>query len=214
MALQRISYPDRASWLAGRSEQGIGASDAAAICGMSPWTTKNELWELKVGKRTSRDISGNAEVQRGVNMEGAIREFFSSLHPEFQVTHHPYDVLFQEERPWMFATLDGELEDEQGRHGILEIKTASPNGKNGWDEWRDKVPQHYYIQILWQFLATGYDFAILQAALWSRDGDITLRSFTFERSDRKEDMEWLLRQAEEFWQDVRTNKRPGAAIVF
>ena len=52
------------------------------------------------------------------------------------------------------------------------------------------------------------------AALWSRDGDITLRSFAFERSDRKEDMEWLLRQAEEFWHDVRTNKRPGAAIVF
>lgn len=243
MALQRISYPDRASWLAGRAERGIGASEAAAVCGMSPWTTKNELWELKRGIRKAKDISDNAEVQRGVNMEGAVRDFFSALHPEYSIEYHPYDILFQEERPWLFSTLDGEITEcgwkgpPEGtrhiyipaggepvekpvgrvpfvRHGILEIKTASPNGKASWATWEGKVPDHYYAQLCHQLLATGYDFAILQAALWTRSGDVILREYRFDRADCEEDSTWVLAQEEEFWESVQTGKRPGAPIRF
>lgn len=214
MALQRISYPDRASWLAGRSERGIGASEAAAVCGMSPWTTKNELWELKRGIRKSKDISDNAEVQRGVNMEGAVRDFFSALHPEYQVEYRPYDILFQSERPYLFSTLDGELRDGDGRNGILEVKTSAPSGKAAWAEWDGKVPGHYYCQIIAQFIATGYSFAVLQAALWTRSGDIILREYSFERTDCEADIAWLLQQEEEFWKSVQTGKRPGAPIRF
>lgn len=243
MALQRISYPDRAAWLAGRSERGIGASEAAAVCGMSPWLSKNELWELKRGIRKAKDISDNAEVQRGVSMEGAVRDFFSALHPEYGIEHHPYDILYQEERPWLFSTLDGEITESgwkdppEGtrhiyipaggepvekpvgrvpfvRHGVLEIKTASPNGKDGWAAWERRVPDHYYCQVLHQLLATGYDFAILQAALWTRSGDIILREYRFDRSDCEEDMTWLLTQEKDFWESVQTGKRPGATIRF
>lgn len=214
MSLKRISFPDRASWLEGRSAQGVGASEAAAVCGMSPWTTKNELWELKRGVRKSKDISDNAEVLRGVNMEGAVRDFFSALHPEFFVVHYPYDLLYQEERPWLFATLDGELLADDGKTGILEIKTASPNGRASWAEWEGKVPGHYYCQICHQLLASGYAFAILQAALWTRSGDIILREYRFDRTDCEEDITWLLEQEEEFWESVRTGKRPGAPIRF
>jgi putative phage-type endonuclease len=214
MALQRISYPDRESWLAGRSERGIGASEAAAVCGMSPWLSKNELWELKRGIRKAKDISDNAEVQRGVNMEGAVRNFFSALHPEYGIEYHPYDILFQEERPWLFATLDGELLADDGKTGILEIKTASPNGRASWAEWEGKVPGHYYAQLCHQLLSTGYDFAVLQAALWTRSRDIILREYRFDRTDCEEDITWLLAQEEEFWKSVRTGKRPGAPIRF
>ena len=213
MALQRISYPDRASWLAGRSERGIGASEAAAVCGMSPWTTKNELWELKRGIRKAKDISDNAEVQRGVNMEGAVRNFFAALHPG-KIVYHPFDILYQEDRPWLFATLDGEFFPDDGKTGILEVKTASPNGKALWAEWDGKAPNHYYAQICHQLLATGFDFAILQAALWTRSGDIILREYRYERADCEEDMAWLLQQEEEFWESVQTGKRPGAPIRF
>lgn len=213
MALQRISYPDRDSWLAGRSRQGIGASEAAAVCGMSPWLTKNELWEIKRGIRKAKDISDKAEVQRGVNMEGAVRNFFAALHPG-KIVYHPYDILFQDERPWLFATLDGEFSADDGTTGILEVKTASPNGKDGWAAWERRVPDHYYCQVLHQLLATGYDFAILQAALWTRSGDIILREYRYDRQDCAEDMTWVLEQEMEFWNSVQTGKRPGAPIRF
>lgn len=214
MALQRISFPDRASWLTGRLVQGIGASEAAAVCGMSPWLSKNELWEIKRGIRKTKDISDNADVQRGVSTEGAIRNFYAALHPEYTVEYFPFDILFQSERPYLFCTLDGELTDGDGRNGILEIKTSAPNGKAAWAEWDGKVPSHYYCQIIAQFIATGYSFAVLQAALWTRSGDIILREYSFERADCEADLAWLLEQEEEFWKSVQTGKRPGAPIRF
>jgi len=215
MSLQRISFPDRESWLEGRSRQGLGASEVAAACGMSPWTTRNELWEVKVGVRKPKDIAGNAEVRRGTNMEGAVRDFFIALHPEYSVEHHPFDILYQSERPFLFATLDGELLDGDGRKGILEIKTAAPNGKSEWAKWDGRAPDHYYLQTLGQLMATGYSFVVLQAALWSRNGDITLKDpLLIERDEHREDLAWVLQQVTEFWTCVLTGKRPGLTIRF
>lgn len=215
MALQRISYPDRAAWLAGRAERGIGASEAAAVCGMSKWTTKNELWEIHTGRRERKDISGKDYVGRGHLMEGAVRDFYAALHPEYEIKCHPYDILYQEERPWLFATLDGDISSSDGRNGVLEIKTAAPNSREAWREWDGQIPQAYYCQCIHQLLATGWDFVVLQPALWHMNGDITLKdAFVIERSEHEADLAWLLQREEEFWESVQTGKRPGAPIRF
>ena len=215
MALQRISYSDRDSWLSGRAERGIGASEAAAVCGMSKWTTKNELWEIHTGRRERKDISGKDYVGRGHLMEGAVRDFYAAIHPEYEIEHHPYDILFQSERPWLFATLDGQITSSDGRNGILEIKTSAPNSREAWREWDGQIPQAYYCQCIHQLLATGWDFVVLQPALWHMNGDITLKdAFVIERSEHEADLAWLLHQEEEFWESVQTGKRPGAPIRF
>lgn len=215
MALQRISYSDRDSWLSGRAERGIGASEAAAVCGMSKWTTKNELWEIHTGRRERKDISSKDYVGRGHLMEGAVRDFYAALHPEYEIQHHPYDILFQSERPWLFATLDGQITSSDGRNGILEIKTSAPNSREAWREWDGQIPQAYYCQCIHQLLATGWDFVVLQPALWHMNGDITLKdAFVIERNEHEADLAWLLQQEEEFWESVQTGKRPGAPIRF
>lgn len=216
MGLQRISYPDRESWLYGRRQQGIGASEVAAIVGYSPWMTASELWQIKTGRKQTKDISDNDSVKRGTNMEGAIRDFFMALHgDEYRLEYHPYDILYQSERPNYFATLDGELEDAKGRKGILEIKTASPNGKAHWSQWDGRVPDQYYIQILAQLLATGFDFAVLQAALWSRNGDVVFKdAYYVERLDAEADLIWLAGKQDEFWRHVENDTNPGTTIRF
>ena len=215
MALQRISYPDRATWLAGRSERGIGASEAAAVSGMSKWTTKNELWEIHTGRRERKDISGKDYVGRGHLMEDAVRDFYAALHPEYEIEHHPYDILYQDERPWLFATLDGQITSSDGRNGILEIKTSAPNSREAWREWDGRIPDAYFCQCIHQLLATGWDFVVLQPALWHMNGDITLKdAFVIEHSEHEADISWLLAQEEEFWESVQTGKRPGAPIRF
>lgn len=215
MALQRISYPDRASWLAGRAAQGIGASEAAAVCGMSKWTTKNELWEVHTGRRERKDISGKDYVGRGHLMEGAVRDFYAALHPEYKIEHHPYDILFQSERPWLFATLDGTVSSSDGRNGVLEIKTSTPNSREAWREWEGRIPDAYFCQCIHQLLATGWDFVVLQPALWHMNGDITLKdAFVIEQSEHEADLAWLLQQEKEFWESVQKGKRPGAPIRF
>lgn len=215
MALQRISYPDRESWLVGRAERGLGASEAAAVCGMSKWTTKNELWEIHTGRRERKDISGKDYVGRGHLMEGAVRDFYAAIHPEYSIECHPYDILYQEDRPWLFSTLDGDISSSDGRNGVLEIKTSAPNSREAWREWDGQIPQAYYCQCIHQLLATGWDFVVLQPALWHMNGDITLKdAFVIERSEHEADLAWLLQQEEEFWESVQTGKRPSAPIRF
>lgn len=213
MSLKRISFKDRESWLAGRG-RGIGGSEAAAAVGMSPWQTPLELWKLKIGVEQPKDLSNNAAVQQGNRMEPAIRGFFSAMYPEFSVDYHAFDILYQEERPWLFATLDGELTDFDGRKGILEIKTATPNGKAGWDAWSNgNMPQHYYIQTLHQMLATGYEYVRLFAALYSMSGDITLRQYEIEREDVAADLAWLAKEEEAFWGKVERQEMPSMPLL-
>lgn len=212
--LKRIIYNDRDAWLSGRNAQGIGGSEAAAAVGLSPWQTPIELWKLKTGATPPKDLSGNAAVEQGNRMEPILRDFYMATHTEYQLDYHPYDLLFQAERPWLFATLDGELVDESGRQGILEIKTATPTGKAGWEKWANgNLPQNYYIQVLHQLLATGYDFVRLFAALYSMNGDITLREYEIERADVREDLDWLLEQEKEFWKKVENGIMPAQPLI-
>lgn len=199
--LERLHFEDRESWLAGRAV-GIGGSEAAAVVGLSPWMTPLELWKLKLGAARPKDMTGNAAVAQGVKWEPVLRDLFAATHGEYRVEHHPFDILRQAERPWLFATLDGELvETESDRRGVLETKTATPNGKAGWDKWSDGgMPMHYYLQVLHQLLATGFDFARLFACLFSRDGSYTLKTYELEREDVAADLDWLLGAETEFYQ--------------
>lgn len=212
--LVRQSFTSRAEWLEWRKTGGIGGSEAAAACGKSPWLTPVGLWRQKIGAETAKDLSGVEIVQNGVRMEPAIREMFKATHPGFTVEYDQFGVLYQAERPWLFATLDGELISNSGKRGILEIKTATPGGRAGWDKWRDgRIPENYYIQLLHQMLATGYDYAYLYAALFSTaSGDITLREYEIHRADVEADMAWVLERETAFMRHVMDGTLPPTPL--
>lgn len=212
--LQRESFENRQEWLAGRNNRGFGASQAAAIVGLSPHQTTTELWKELRGLTKRKDLSGDFYVQRGNQMEDAVRYFFQCRHPDFRHEYHQFDLLYQSERPWLFATLDGEFHTKNGRNGILEIKTATPRGKSGWEEWNGKVPTHYYIQILHQFLATRYDMAILCAALYTAHDDVIIREYEFYQEEHTEDLKWLLEHEIRFLESVQNDPVPTMSIRF
>lgn len=208
----RVSYSDRAAWLEGR-QKGIGASEAAAILGMSPWMNSMKLWRLKTGAEQPKDLSKNERVEQGNRLEGALRGLYQALHPEYQVEYHPFDTLAQRDKPWLFATLDGELIRQGGERGILEIKTATMANGAAWEKWRDAVPDYYYSQILHQFLATQYPFAVLFAALFDLSGGISLRTYTFEREECQEDMDYVAAKELEFWKHVEAGTLPPMMLT-
>lgn len=199
--------------MAGRNAQGIGASEAAAVVGVSPWMTPMELWRLKVGAAQPKDLSGSPAVSRGVRMEPVLRDLYAAMHPHYTVDYHAYDILYQEDRPWLFATLDGEVTDDTGRRGILEIKTSTPNGKIGWAKWDGQVPLPYWCQIQHQMLATGWDFVDLLASLENMDGDLSIRTYRFERTELTDDLAWLLEREEDFYKNHVLTGTPPAAIL-
>ncbi|KAF5042430.1 YqaJ-like viral recombinase domain protein [anaerobic digester metagenome] len=211
-------------WLKKRLK-GIGGSDAAAAVGMSPYKSNVELWEEKTGRRKAADISDNLRVKYGKEAEKHLRELFKLDFPQYFVDYDEFGMIANNpDTPFCFATLDGELsklDDSKPmrlirRKGILEIKTCEIMRSIQWKEWDGQVPQHYYIQILHQLLATGYDFAIVKAQLKYHDknGDMqaAIRHYKIERADVLADLERLSEREKVFWRCVETDTKPAQIL--
>ena len=207
---------DRLEWLAMRQKVGIGGSDAGTVLGLNPWCSNVQLWRYKTGQETPPDISDKPAVIFGKKAEEHIRELFRLDYPSWNLDYHEFWMFCNDAYPWQFATLDGELTDEAGRRGILEIKTTTIQNKSQWDEWENGIPQRYYAQVLHQLSATGADFVILRAYIrWYRDGElrVTVRGYRIERKDVEADIEYLCEQEQKFIDCVNSGKQPAAIIT-
>lgn len=205
---------NRPDWLAARCS-GIGGSDAGAVLGVNKYKTNVQLWEEKTGRIIPEDISDKPAVQFGKAAEPHIRGLFVIDHPEYEVDYHEFWIYHNPGAPYVFATLDGELTDGEGRRGVLEIKTCTIRSKTQWDEWEDGVPQSYYVQLVHQLLATGWDFALLRAYIrYYRDGTlrVSVREYRIDRAEVEEDMQYLMEKEREFWHCVETNTRPALIL--
>ena len=178
-------FEDEKAWLKGRLN-GIGGSDASAVVGKNPYKTNIELFEEKTGRRIAPDISEKPYVIYGKEAEQFIRELFRLDYPQYQVTHHEFRILQSLEYPFMQASLDGELVDQDGRKGILEIKTTNILQSMQYEKWKDRIPDNYYIQVLHYLLVTGYEFVVLRAHLrsnWGTDVRTQVKHYFIERAE-------------------------------
>lgn len=126
-------------------KQGIGASDAPAIMGVSPWSTKSDWLQTSLGFQHFR---GNARTFRGERLEPFVRAMCNQqLNKEFRAICAEHD-----DYPWLRASLDGLCMDNEH---ILEIKC--PNDSAHSKAVGGGVPNYYYPQLQHQFLVTGLD---------------------------------------------------------
>lgn len=205
---------DRNEWLESR-KKGIGGSDAGSVLGVNKYKNNVELWREKTGRFTPEDISDKPAVIFGKRSEEHLRELFRLDYPKYQVDYHEFYMYVNDRYPFIFATLDGEITDEKGRRGILEIKTTTIQNKLQWDEWEDRIPDSYYAQILHQLAATGWEFAILKAYIrYYRDGvlQVAIRHYPIERKEVAEDIEQLISEERKFWKCVTDNKEPALIL--
>lgn len=207
---KRIKNLSDAKWLKQR-QLGIGGSDAAAVIGMNPWKTSDQLWEEKTGLSEPADINDVEAVKYGIKAEASLRQLFRLDFPEYKVYYRKNEILQSNALPWMQASLDGELTDSAGRKGVLEIKTTNILQSMQREKWNDRVPDNYFVQVMHYLLVTGYEFAILKAQLksqWRDEARITVRHYKFEREDHIDDLKALLRAEMAFWEHVESNERP------
>lgn len=211
-----MTIKTREEWLAIR-HSGIGASECSAIVGMNPYMTNVELWEYKTGLREPEDISDKPYVQYGLQAEKHLRALFALDFPQYKVGYKDYDLVRNKKYPFILATLDGRLiEKETGRRGVLEIKTTEILKSMSRENWKDQVPSNYYCQILWQLLATGWEFSVLKAQLKTTFGDevyLQTKHYHIERRDVEEDLEYLQEEAIKFWNENVLKKVKPSLIL-
>lgn len=209
----KIAY-DTPEWFDFR-KSGIGGSDAAAAIGRSRYKTNVELWEEKTGARTVSDISDNPRVRYGKLAEEHLTALFALDYPEYEVIDTK-GIIYK--RGFCFASLDGELKERAtGRRGFIEDKTAEINSRAAAESWAgNKIPEHYYIQILHYFLVTRFDFCKVKARLIQTDlyGEKEIREVHrhYERDDLHDDIVYLYNAENKFWSYVQANKRPPAIL--
>lgn len=202
----------REEWLECRSH-GIGGSQAGAAIGKNKYMSNVELWEIKTGRKKPDDISDKPAVKYGKNAEEHIRAIFALDYPQYDIDYHEFRMYANDDEQWLYATLDGKLTNKRiGAKGILEIKTATIMNSMQWKEWDNSIPDSYYIQLLHQLIATGWEFAILRAYIrhFNKNNELvaTVKDYTIKRKDVEEDMDYLLKKEKEFWQYVIDDKRP------
>lgn len=208
-----IQLASREEWLAARSGR-IGGSDAAAILGHSPWKNNVQLWEEKAGIRQPEDISDKPYVKYGIAAEEHLRGLFKLNFPEYQVFYQEGNMWFNDKFPFAHASLDGWLVDQQGRKGILEIKTARPQE----EKWKDQIPQHYFVQVLHYLMVTEFDFAIVTAQM-KYDFHEDIDSFEaktihrlIERSGHEADIQYLYQAELTFWKQLQAGQKPALIL--
>ena len=210
MAIEMKILADHAEWLANR-KNGLGGSEISAVIGCNPYLDNVTLWELKTGRRQPEDISEKPYVKYGTQAEMHLRGLFRLDFPQYQVEYIENNSFRNDKYPWSQASLDGWLTDQDGRKGILEIKTTEVLNSMHKEKWKDQIPQNYYCQCLFYMAVCEADFCVLKAQLKTVfDGVPYLQTkhFHIERSEVQEDIDYLMQEGEKFWKYVVEDRRP------
>lgn len=193
-----VTYASREDWLAHRND-GIGASEAAAILGVNPYLSPFALWSEKLGLVDSREES--EAMHWGLQLEPLVAEHYATTTGRIVMADPPYTVHVSVEQPWMRATLDRTVRDETqpGVIGVLELKTA--NARLAHD-WADEPPLPYVVQVQHQLAVTGYQWGSLAVLI----GGQTFRWVDVPRND--DFIAILIAREAEFWRRLVERDAP------
>jgi putative phage-type endonuclease len=187
----------RRDWLEKR-RLGIGASDAAAILGVSRWATPTMVYADKAGY--PEPIEEQSEAARwGQILEPVVAKEFAN--ETGRMVTMQGELLRSNEREWQLCTLDARqaVEGREGP-GVLEIKTSTLDS-----EWRDGVPAHVLIQVQHQLAVTGWGWGSV-AALLGGYGGFKMRWMDFERDEAL--IAEIIEGEAEFWDRVCRGEPP------
>jgi putative phage-type endonuclease len=132
-----------AEWLEWRKDK-IGASEAAACMGISPWQTPYELWYDKTCESSTRYV--NVAMARGSAMEEAARMVYENVTGE---TVFP-KVVVHPKHPWAIASLDGMTLDDK-----LFVEIKCPNAETHEMASHGHITPYYMAQLQHQLWVTG-----------------------------------------------------------
>lgn len=209
-----IMLSNHDEWLMARKNR-IGGSDASCIVGMNPYKTNIELWEEKTGRRVAPDISNESYVKYGHDAEEYLRELFAIDYPQYQVLYEENNMWLNDKYPFAHASLDSWLIDEDGRKGVLEIKTTNILQSMQKEKWKDRIPDNYFIQVLHYLMVTEFSFAVLKAQLkYEYNGDVflTTKHYKIERAEVEEDIKYLEDAERRFYEYIINDRQPNLVL--
>lgn len=198
--------PDTPEWHAIRAE-GIGASEIAAVVGLSPFESPFSLWHRKAGNLPGPDPS-NPLFYWGHALEPLVAARFGELHPEWPHVM-PIGTYVHADRPWQIANVDRALWPlrKSDPKSLLEIKTTR-YGDNWGPSGSDEIPVHVRCQVMQQMDVFSAPYAWVAVLIGGND----YREYRipFDEADAT-----ALREAgAAFWASLQTDDEPPIDASF
>lgn len=173
-------------WLRYR-KQGIGGSDAGAICGLNPYRTAMQVYYDKTTEDTE-DIDNEA-MRQGREMEEYVAKRFTE---ETGKKVRRANAIFYDEKhhPFMLADVDRML---VGENAGLECKTVSPYMAEHWKD--DQIPLSYQMQCYHYMSVCNADRWYVAALIFGRE----FKVYKLERDE--EIIANLIELEKDFWEN-------------
>ncbi len=151
----------REQWLEYR-KNGIGGSDAGAVCGVNPYKSPFTVYMEKTAD-TVQETEDNERMRQGRDLEDyCARRFSEATGLKVRRTNYLYR---HSRHPFMLADLDRVI---VGENAGLECKTAS-----AWsaDKWKsiDTIPESYLLQCQHYMAVMGFDYMYIACLILGSD---------------------------------------------
>jgi putative phage-type endonuclease len=185
---------DRAEWLKARRD-GIGASDAAAVLGVNPYSSALEVYADKVGLVDSDD-DPSEYARWGKILEPFVLAELRTKEPTRKVVRDGR-LLRSRQRAWQMCTLDGRQYRRRSRFaGLVEVKTT----KFDWE----RIPEDLWAQVQHQFAVSGLRWGTF--AVWNR----TTCEFHYADVEPEPDyIDEIIARETEFWEALAQGIPPA-----
>ena len=185
------------AWLEAR-RNGIGASEAAAILGLSPYKSLLTLYAEKL-ELLEPDATEREALYWGKMLEEPIARRYAEVTGRKVQREAPYTLRRSRQHPFMVATLDALTWPEPQSVAPLEIKNV---GGYRADDWEEEPPIHIQIQVQHQLAVTGHARASIAALV----GGNRLIWMDVVRNDRF--IAVLVEREAEFWRRLQEQDPP------
>ena len=175
---------DRKEWLQLR-KTGIGGSDAGAICGLNPYSSRMSVYRDKTCE-TEDEQEDNESIRQGHDLEEYVAQrFMEATGLRVRKSNFMYRGV---ENPFMIADVDRLV---VGEDAGLECKTASAYNA---DKWKDgEIPLHYIMQCYHYMAVTGKRTWYIAAVILGQE-------FTYRKLEWDDNLISQLIEAEKyFW---------------
>lgn len=193
------SYPSRAEWLTARLG-GVGASESAALFGLSPWHSRFSLWAEKTGLVPPVELD-EEWLEWGLLLEEPIAQRYAKRTSRRIWRAGEWAIAQHSTLPIMRATPDRwviEAPDRDGR-GVLQIKNA---GFFRADAWDDGPPDFIQAQVQHELAVTGFRWGSIAVLI----GGHEFRYFDLDRNDNY--ITELELACVDFWGTVERREQP------
>lgn len=193
--------PDTPEWETER-QKSIGASEVAAVLGLSQWDTPLSIYRSKLGVAREFDpvlgFIGHAS-------EPIIAEWVERFSEQRGVKLEPALMARSVEWPWLHASFDRVSHDPSGHLVTWQFKTAHQYTGHHWD---DGVPDDIRVQVNAEMAVAGTTGAWVVVWIGGRE----FRLFWEPRDDAFIEG-YLVPQTREFWDAVKNRREPQPSTL-